>query len=123
MWGDPVRRLTVRQGNGARDMPSRPVAVLREPDLLAVTELTRRFVASVSEDPGQVEDVVQETTTRLRENRWRIDRRTAPGYAIATARNLLAQERRDEQLALRHRHRLVERAELPDAGSDVERVE
>jgi RNA polymerase sigma factor (sigma-70 family) len=104
-------------------MPSRPVAVLREPDLLAVVDLTRRFVTSVSDDLSVVDDVVQETTVRLLENRWRIDRRTAPGYAVATARNLLAQDRRDHQLALRHRHRLVERAELPDGTAAVEQAE
>ncbi len=94
-------------------MPSRPVALLQDVDVLAVADAVRRYVASAGVG-NESEDITQETIARLIANRWRVDRRTAPGYAIATARSLIISRQRDEALASRHQHRLLDAAATAD---------
>ena len=87
-------------------MPSRPVVLLQDDDVVAVADAVRRYTIKALGDSDEVEDITQEAVTRLIANRWRIDRRTAPGYAIATARSLIVSRQRESDLAERHQHRL-----------------
>lgn len=96
-------------------MPSRPVLrLLADGDLLATATVVRRYVTSIGLDEDDGDDVVQETVSRLLDNRWRIDRRTANGYAIATARSIVAESRRARALSRRHAPRLVDPVAAPD---------
>ncbi len=102
-------------------MPSRPVRrQLDETDLLSAAGVVRRYLTGSNVEEDLADDVAQETVARLWENRWRLDRPTAPGYAIATARSLLAERRRQIDLSARHLHRLHEPITLPDAYESVE---
>lgn len=98
-------------------MPSRPVVQLRDADVVTIAASVRRYAAAALGDHADVEDVAQETVSRLIENRWRIDRRTAPGYAIATARSLLVSRGRTARLAERHRPRLLDLSADPDPAA------
>lgn len=95
-------------------MPSRPAVQLRDTDVVAIADAVRRYAVAALGDSHDVDDVTQETVSRLVENRWRIDRRTAPGYAIATARSLLVSRTREAELADRHQHRLHDPQAAPD---------
>lgn len=100
-------------------MPSRPLVQVRDDDVLEIAASVRRFATAALGDHDDVEDVTQEAVTRLIDNRWRIDRRAAPGYAIATARSLLAGRRRATELAQRHQHRLIDPSYEPDPADVV----
>jgi RNA polymerase sigma factor (sigma-70 family) len=95
-------------------MMTRPVVQLRDTDVVAIAASVRRYAAAALGDHVDVEDLTQETVGRLIENRWRIDRRTAPGYAIATARSLLVSRSRAVLLAERHQPRLLDLSVEPD---------
>ena len=102
-------------------MPSRPVRrQLDEADLLSTMGVVRRYLAGLRVEPDQADEVVQESAARLWQNRWRIDRRTAAGYALATARSLLGDEARRAERELAHLHRLHEPSATPDAYETVE---
>ena len=89
-------------------MPSRPVAMIRDDDVVAVAQAVRHYVVSALPDADDADDIVQEAVSRLIANRWRVDRGAAPGYAIATARTLIISQRREDDLNQRHQHRLYE---------------
>jgi RNA polymerase sigma factor (sigma-70 family) len=55
-----------------------------------------------------VDDIVQETLTRLLDARWRLDRAALVAYALVTARNLVAEHQRTAAVAQRHAPRLAE---------------
>ena len=61
-------------------------------DLLLLREPVRRYLSRSVDDEAELEDLVQETLTRVWEVRSRVGRRAAASYAIATARNLVGSE-------------------------------
>ena len=77
----------------------------------------RRVVAARIRDPTQVEDLVQETLSRVMAARSRVERDTLAPYAVATARNLIASTAQREQRARQLAHLLVE------PGDDESRAE
>lgn len=72
----------------------------------------------------EAEDVVQEAMARVLASAHRIAPGTAEGYAVTTARNLVASTWRSQERTRRHRHRLVDLDEpdSPDHGLEVELV-
>ena len=70
----------------------------------------RRVVAARIRDPAQIDDIVQETLSRVIAARARVERDTLAPYAVATARNLIASGFQREQRARQSAHLL--------AGSD-----
>ena len=50
----------------------------------------RRVVAARIRNPAQIDDIVQETLSRVMAARSRVERDTLAPYAVATARNLIA---------------------------------
>ena len=68
----------------------------------------RRVVAARIRDPTQVEDLVQETLSRVMAARSRVERDTLAPYAVATARNLIASTAQREQRARQLAHLLIE---------------
>ena len=79
--------------------------------------IVRRVVASRVNDADLVDDVVQETLTRLLLARRRLDDHALAPYAIVVARNLLAAHWRQVDTDRRHLHRLHDprEPETPDA--------
>jgi serine/threonine-protein kinase RsbT len=69
--------------------------------------VVRRVVAARVHDRAQVDDIVQETLTRVMAARSRVERDTLAPYAVATARNLIASAYQREQRARRSAHLLV----------------
>jgi RNA polymerase sigma factor (sigma-70 family) len=68
----------------------------------------RRVVAARIPNPAQVDDIVQETLTRVMAARARVERDTLAPYAVATARNLIASAAQRDQRARQSAHLLVE---------------
>jgi len=68
----------------------------------------RRVVAARIRDPAQIDDIVQETLSRVIAARARVERDTLAPYAVATARNLIASGFQREQRARQSAHLLVE---------------
>jgi serine/threonine-protein kinase RsbT len=68
----------------------------------------RRVVAARIRNPTQVDDIVQETLSRVMAARSRVERDTLAPYAVATARNLIASLAQREQRARQIAHLLVE---------------
>lgn len=69
------------------------MAVVRESTkdrVAAVEPVVRRVLASKVFDPNRLDDLVQETLTRLASSRRDLDGETLVAYAIVSARNLLA---------------------------------
>lgn len=68
--------------------------------------------------PGvEVEDVVQEAMTKLLENRSRLQPEAWEAFAVVSARNLLRDQERKDQVHHRHRHRLYA-PDLADSAED-----
>ena len=67
----------------------------------------RRVVAARIRDPAQIDDIVQETLSRVIAARARVERDTLAPYAVATARNLIASGFQREQRARQSAHLLV----------------
>lgn len=89
--------------------PARDVAT--EADLLAVATSVRRVAAArLAGTAGgvDVDDVVQETLTRLWAERWRLERGALLAYGVVVARNLVASAERDRARRHRYAPRLVE---------------
>lgn len=68
----------------------------------------RRVVAARVRDPTQVEDLVQETLSRVMAARSRVEGDTLVPYAVVTARNLIVSAAQRAQRAERTAHLLVE---------------
>ena len=102
-------------------MPSRPVRhQLSDAELLSVLAEVRRYLLALGVDPVNGEELVQETAVRVWESRWRIERETAVGYAVTTARSLLGEQRRQAGLLDRHLPRLADPPTVPDAFDQFE---
>ena len=78
----------------------------------------RRYAEARHVDAGHVDDLVQETVARLLEVRDRLDVTTLFAYALAVLTNLDRSVRRGEDVARRHRHRLLELS-APMGAADV----
>ena len=92
---------------------STPISDTRQQDLLALTPLIRRVVAARVRDPQVVDDLVQETFTRLLQAGPRLDDDALAPFAVVLARNVAVSYIRSRSTEARHLHRLVELAE-PD---------
>jgi DNA-directed RNA polymerase specialized sigma24 family protein len=89
----------------------------------ALTPGLRRYAQARHVDPGTVDDLVQETTTRLLEVRTRLDLATLYVYAMAVLNNLDRSQRRADDVARRHRHRLLDLDGPTSADDEVIRSE
>lgn len=87
-------------------------------DVLDLVDPLRRFVASRVEQAHEVDDVVQETVSRVLTNRDRLEESTLIAYAIAVAKNLIASGHRDADMARRHAHRVIDLRE-PDRPEEL----
>ncbi len=88
-----------------------------DPELLEeMRAIVRRVVASRVRDRHLVDDLVQETLTRVLASWDRVEPVTAVPYAIATARNVVASTWRSADTTVRNLHRVVDLlpAEQPD---------
>jgi RNA polymerase sigma factor (sigma-70 family) len=93
-----------------------PASELGHDDVLELAPLLRRVVAARVRDRQVVEDLVQETLTRIMSARRRLEPRTLAPYAVVTARNLVRSLATSEDRNRRHAHRLIDLREpmLPE---------
>jgi RNA polymerase sigma factor (sigma-70 family) len=91
-------------------------------DLLPVL---RRIASARLSDPETVDDVVQETITRVFEVRDRLVPSVFTSYGVVTLRNVIISLERQEEIDRRHQHRIVElrTPERPDEVVLRERIE
>src|SRR4051794_31332480 len=75
---------------------------------LELTNVIRKAVTRRLGRHDDVEDVVQETLVRIAGARTELDPSALPGYAVITARNVVATKYRKQDRDRRHLHRLVE---------------
>ena len=94
----------------------RPTSELWHADVLELAPLLRRVIAARVRDRQVVEDLVQETLTRVMAARQRLEPRTLAPYAVVTARNLVRSLATSEDRSRRHAHRLIDLREpmLPE---------
>jgi serine/threonine-protein kinase RsbT len=85
-------------------------------DVLELAPLLRRVIAARVRERQVVEDLVQETLTRVMAARRRLEPRTLAPYAVVTARNLVRSLATSQDRSRRHAHRLIDLAEpiLPE---------
>ena len=85
-------------------------------DVLELAPLLRRVIAARVRERQVVEDLVQETLTRVMVARQRLEPRTLAPYAVVTARNLVRSLATSEDRSRRHAHRLIDLREpiLPE---------
>ena len=86
-------------------------------DIVELVPVVRRVVAARIRDPHVVEDLVQETLTRVVASRDRVEGTDLAPYAVTTARNLVASYAERNDRARRNAHRLVE-IDLPESPAD-----
>jgi len=89
---------------------------LRHDDVLELTPLLRRVIGARVREGHVVEDLVQETLTRVMAARQRLEPQTLAPYAVVTARNLTRSLAASESRSKRHAHRLIDLREpvLPE---------
>lgn len=95
-----------------------PASADRDAVLVALMEPIRRVAAARGADAHTVDDVVQETLTRLLAQRGRLEDDALLPYALVTARNLVATAGRDSARTRRHVHRMIDLRE-PERPEDV----
>jgi RNA polymerase sigma factor (sigma-70 family) len=85
-------------------------------DVVELAPLLRRVIGARVHDRQVVEDLVQETLTRVMAARRRLEPRTLAPYAVVTARNLTRSMATSEDRSRRHAHRLIDLREpvLPE---------
>jgi len=88
------------EAGAVRDLPAE--------DLLEVRTIVRRVIGSRVRDRHLVDDLVQETLTRVLASWERIDPATLVPYAITTARNVVASTWRQVDTTERNLHRIVD---------------
>jgi serine/threonine-protein kinase RsbT len=94
---------------GERDVDEAQGSPLNRHEPLAdLVPVIRRVVAARIRNPAQVDDIVQETLSRVMAARSRVERDTLAPYAVATARNLIASLAQREQRARQIAHLLAE---------------
>ena len=95
-------------------MPRAPATETTEKiDVHTLEPLVRRVVAARVRDRDAVDDIVQETLTRLIEAQDRLDLEALTPYAVVTARNLTASLARNEERQRRYAHRASDREPGP----------
>ncbi len=96
-----------------------PTSEFRHDDVVELAPLLRRVIAARVHDRQVVEDLVQETLTRVMTTRRRLEPRTLAPYAVVTARNLTRSLAASEQRSKRHAHRLIDLREpvLPEEAA------
>jgi RNA polymerase sigma factor (sigma-70 family) len=77
-------------------------------DVAELVPMLRRVVGARMRQPADVEDLVQETITRVLAATDRIEPGMLEAYAIRTARNLVATRWRADARELSHQHRLLD---------------
>lgn len=77
-------------------------------DIVELTDLLRRVVGNRVRDRDAVDDIVQETVSRLLAARHRLDGRAVGPYAVVTARNLVKSQWQRAEAGKRNEHRLVD---------------
>ena len=82
-------------------------------DIVELTDLLRRVVGNRVRDQDAVDDIVQETVSRLLAARHRLDGRAVGPYAVVTARNLVTSQWQRAETGKRNEHRLLDLAPLP----------
>ena len=94
----------------------RPTSSFEHDDVVELAPLLRRVIGARVRDGQVVEDLVQETLTRVMAARRRLEPRTLAPYAIVTARNLTRSLATSEDRSRRHAHRLIDLREpaLPE---------
>jgi RNA polymerase sigma factor (sigma-70 family) len=102
--------------------PAQDVAT--EADLLAIAgpirhAVSSRVTASRGLRSGEVEDVVQETLSRVWAVRWRLERATLLPYGLTVARNLVTSAERQDVLRDRYGPRLVDPSPDGDPAADL----
>jgi RNA polymerase sigma factor (sigma-70 family) len=85
-------------------------------DVVELAPLLRRVIGARVHDRQVVEDLVQETLTRVMAARRRLEPRALAPYAVVTARNLTRSLATSEDRSRRHAHRLIDLREpaLPE---------
>jgi RNA polymerase sigma factor (sigma-70 family) len=73
-----------------------------------IEKVVRRVVGARIRDPDTVDDLVQETLTRLVETQARLEDGALLPYAVVTARNLVSSLGRTEERRRRHAARLID---------------
>jgi RNA polymerase sigma factor (sigma-70 family) len=93
-----------------------PTSEFQHGDVVELAPLLRRVIAARFRDNHLVDDLVQETLTRVMAARQRLEPRTLAPYAIVTARNLTKTLAASENRSKRHAHRLIDLREpvLPE---------
>jgi RNA polymerase sigma factor (sigma-70 family) len=94
----------------------RPISQFQHDDVVELAPLLRRVIAARVREGQVVEDLVQETLTRVMAARQRLEPRTLTPYAIVTARNLTRSLTTSVDRSRRHAHRLIDLREpvLPE---------
>jgi serine/threonine-protein kinase RsbT len=93
-----------------------PTSEFQHDDVVELTPLLRRVIAARVREGHVVEDLVQETLTRVMAARQRLEPQTLAPYAVVTARNLTRSLATGEERSKRHAHRLIDLREpvLPE---------
>jgi RNA polymerase sigma factor (sigma-70 family) len=93
-----------------------PAREFQDDDVVELVPLLRRVIGARVHDRHVVEDLVQETLTRVMAVRRRLEPRTLAPYAVVTARNLTRSLATSEDRSRRHAHRLIDLREpvLPE---------
>ena len=86
----------------------RPASDLQHDDVVELAPLLRRVIGARVHDGQVVEDLVQETLTRVMSARQRLEPRTLAPYAVVTARNLTRSMATSQDRSRRHAHRLID---------------
>src|SRR4029453_42964 len=96
-----------------------PASKLWHDDVLELAPLLGRVIAARVRDRQVVEDLVQETLTRVMAARRRLEPRTLAPYAVVTARNLTRSLATSQDRGRRHAHRLIDLGEpvLPEQAA------
>jgi RNA polymerase sigma factor (sigma-70 family) len=109
------RRRRARSG-AAGLSAGRPTSDFEHDDVVELAPLLRRVIGARVRDGQVVEDLVQETLTRVMAARQRLEPRALTPYAVVTARNLVRSLATNEDRSRRHAHRLIDLREpvLPE---------
>jgi RNA polymerase sigma factor (sigma-70 family) len=93
-----------------------PASEFQHDDVVELVPLLRRVIGARVRDRHAVEDLVQETLTRVMAARQRLEPRTLTPYAVVTARNLTRSLATSQDRSKRHAHRLIDLREpvLPE---------
>jgi serine/threonine-protein kinase RsbT len=95
----------------------------QDQELVELVPMLRRVVGARIKDPHTVEDLVQETLTRVMAHRTRVEQDRLAQYASVTARNLVASWAQQNDRARSRSHLLVDAADVESPVSGVLREE